>query len=196
MHVQIDGIDGCGKSYQARTVSELLNAVTLAQPSAVGLCNGVLPALQGEEATKEQLVAMFVGDRIAQYYHKVVPALVKGELVITERSAMSTYAYQGVSKALREMILNTHKRLVEPVDLIILIETDVGVAQKRLLNRPNKTKIDMNVALQEEASERYYQAATAFYEVFCDDVEIIDGNGTKEDITKEILEVIKACRAA
>ncbi len=193
MYIAIDGIDGSGKSTVAARVAAALGCKLVAQPSPEHLGPVIRKVLRGEvEATPGELLHMFVGDRIALFKDVVEPELKAGRHVVCDRSALSTYAYQGQSVSL-EMIRTLHRRFVPKNDLAIVIALDVALAQSRLAGRAKQEIFDGDLDMQRKAANLYLDAAHNHYECFTHDIEIVNGSQSLDAITQEILEVVLAC---
>jgi dTMP kinase len=193
MYIGLDGIDGSGKSTVAKILAEQLGCKLVAQPSPDHLGPVIRKVLRGEiECSDEELMSMFVGDRVALYKDVVEPEIEAGRHVVCDRSALSTYAFQGQSVC-RKLIRDMHNRFVPKNDLALLIALDVDVAQKRLAGRAKQEIFDGDVDLQRAAADLYLDAAHNHYECFTNDIEVIDGSQDIDAIVKEALEVIRAC---
>lgn len=193
MYIGIDGIDGSGKSSLVTLVAAELGCMSIAQPSPGHLGPVIRKVLRGElQATSEEMLHMFVGDRIALYKDVVEPELKKGQHVVCDRSALSTYAYQG-QESDRDMIRTMHDNFVPKMDLIIVIGVDVELAQSRLAGRAKQEIFDGDLDLQHKAANLYLDAAHNHYQCFTHDIEVVDGSQSIDAITKEIIAVIRAC---
>lgn len=193
MYISIDGIDGSGKSTVVARVAQELGCLSVAQPSPDHLGPVIRKVLRGEiEATPEQMLRMFVGDRIALYKDTVEPELAKGRHVLCDRSAFSSYAYQGQGMD-RVMIRALHRQYVPKTDLALILALDPEEAQKRLAGRAKQEIFDGDLGLQRAAADLYIDAAHNYYECFTHDIEVIDGSQDIDAIVKEAIEVIRAC---
>jgi dTMP kinase len=106
----LDGVDGCGKSTQARLLCAELARTPGAAPvhvrepggTALGeLLRGEL--LHGREPLSPEVeVLLFAAARRQMLERVVAPALAQGRDVVCERSNASTFAYQAVAGGLDE----------------------------------------------------------------------------------------------
>lgn len=95
MYVTIEGLDGSGKTTVAQSLEKRFAGTLLTQEPCGELWTGeaVRTALGSDTGPVTDLF-LFMADR-AEHLHSVVePALEEGRLVVSDRSADSTYAYQ------------------------------------------------------------------------------------------------------
>lgn len=141
MFISFEGIDGCGKSTQAR----LLAAVLAARGHAVRLTREPGGSPGAEEIRRllveggtdrwspETEILLFTAARRDHLERVIRPALAEGGFVITDRFADSTRVYQGAARAgLRAMVDALHDLAigVEP-DLTFVIDLDPTDAATR-----------------------------------------------------------------
>jgi dTMP kinase len=135
----LEGIDGSGKSEQARRLAAWLESkrhrvVSTREPSDGPWGKTYRAWARGEfEAAPDEVLGWFVADR-REHVDKVIrPALARGDVVVCDRYRDSTRAYQaaqGIDRArLREMF--TGGDLPEP-DLVIWLRVPVAVALARM----------------------------------------------------------------
>jgi dTMP kinase len=136
--IALEGIDGCGKSTQARAVAAELGARLTYEPGATAV--GALlrelllsPDTPAPSARAEAL--LMAADRAEHVGLVIEPALAAGEWVVTDRYSASTIAYQGYGRGLDPVAL---AELVGwaaggvAADLSVLLDVGVDVAAARL----------------------------------------------------------------
>lgn len=96
-YITIEGIDGCGKSTLAELLSQDYPDALLTQEPVEGTWHGdvVREALRRETGPFTDAF-LFMADRAEHLHSTVKPALQEGKMVISDRSADSTYAYQSL----------------------------------------------------------------------------------------------------
>ena len=134
----LEGIDGCGKSTQARALASALGARLTHEPGATALGAALRRLLLAPDSPPISLRAealLMAADRAEHIALLVGPALEAGEWVVSDRFSGSTLAYQGYGRGLDTVEL---RRVIEWAtsglgpDLSILVDLPVEVAQARL----------------------------------------------------------------
>ncbi|MEO6301252.1 MAG: dTMP kinase, partial [Paracoccaceae bacterium] len=139
--LSFEGVDGSGKSTQARLLSDALrgagHVVTLTRepggsPGAEEIRRLVLEG-DPDRWSAESEILLFTAARRDHLEKTIRPALARGEVVITDRFADSTRMYQGISRGdLAGVVDQLHDLMigVEP-DLTFLIDIDPALGLKR-----------------------------------------------------------------
>jgi dTMP kinase len=175
LFISFEGIDGSGKSTQARLLAEALrmlgSTVLLTRepggsPGAEDIRRLVLEG-DPDRWSPETEILLFTAARRDHLEKTIRPALARGEVVITDRFADSTRIYQGIRRGagadLRAMVDDLHARMigVEP-DLTILIDIDAETGHSRAISRAG-TELrfeDMGSALQARMRGGFLALAT------------------------------------
>lgn len=107
LFITLEGIDGCGKTTQAQLLADWLrrmghSALLTREPggTAVGRTIRELLLSPDCEITAEAELFLYLADRALHVTQVVRPALAGGEIVVCERHADSTLAYQGYGRGL------------------------------------------------------------------------------------------------
>ena len=134
----LEGIDGSGKSTQARLLAGFLDAVSTAEPGATRLGSRLREVLldsAGEPVSVRSEALLMAADRAQHVERVLIPNLRSGVWVVSDRFSASTLAYQGYGRGLRIAELTAVVRFatcgVTP-DLQILLDVPVGVARSRM----------------------------------------------------------------
>jgi dTMP kinase len=134
----LEGIDGCGKSTQARALAAALGARLTHEPGATVLGVALRRLLLAPESAPLSLRAealLMAADRAEHVEEIVAPALAAGEWVVSDRFSGSTLAYQGYGRGLPtgelQQVVAWATGGLAP-DLCILVDVPVAVAQGRL----------------------------------------------------------------
>ena len=135
--IALEGIDGCGKSTQARLLADRLGAVSTFEPGATVLGASLRALLLDRDgspvATRAEALLM-AADRAQHVADVIDPALAEGRWVVSDRFAASTLAYQGFGRGLDRAELETLIAWatggLRP-DLTVLFDLPVEVASAR-----------------------------------------------------------------
>jgi dTMP kinase len=136
--IALEGIDGCGKSTQARALAEALGARLTFEPGATpvgALLRRSLLAPDVPAPSPRSEALLMAADRAEHVAAVVGPALAVGEWVVSDRFSGSTLAYQGYGRGLD---LDGLRVLVDwatgglAADLSVLVDVPVEVAAARL----------------------------------------------------------------
>ena len=135
--VALEGIDGCGKSTQARLLAGRLGAVSTFEPGATPLgasLRTLLLARDGDPVVPRAEALMMAADRAQHVAEVIIPALQAGRWVVTDRFSASTLAYQGYGRGLDRAALDALVGWatggLRP-DLTVLFDLPVEVAASR-----------------------------------------------------------------
>ena len=143
--ITFEGIDGSGKSTQARLLAESLQAqgrevVLTREPGGSPGAEEIRAlVLQGEPDrwSAETEILLFTAARRDHLERTILPAIDAGKVVICDRFADSTRMYQGLSRGdLRATVDQLHTLMIgrEP-DMTILIDMDSDTGLSRALSR-------------------------------------------------------------
>ena len=135
--IVFEGLDGCGKSTQLARASDWLRArdiepVVTREPTDGAWGRKIREMAQsGEAVSPETELDWFFEDRREHMRDVVRPALAAGRVVLSDRSYLSTVAYQGARGLDAAKILADSEAEFERPDLALLFEIDpeIGLAR-------------------------------------------------------------------
>jgi len=184
--VCIEGLDGCGKTTQAKLLVEKLqrsySAMYTAEPSEGKVGDFIRKSiLYGEKRSTSLAEALlFAADRVEHVENEVLPALRQGKLVISDRYIYSSLAYQGAAGLSLEWIQSINQYALRP-ELAIFIDVDPRAVMQRL--KPVKSVME-NLETQQRVRQMYLK----FVEK--GDLSRIDGNKPKHLVAEELQRVV------
>lgn len=139
--ITFEGIDGSGKSTQARRLVERMRAaggdpVLTREPGGspgAEAIRGLLVEGEPDRWSPETEILLFTAARRDHLERTIEPALSAGRDVISDRFADSTRVYQGAVRSdLREIVDMLHGRLIgRDPDLTLILDVDPGAAIAR-----------------------------------------------------------------
>ncbi len=137
MFIVIEGIDGTGKSTQAKRLAAHLTSqrktVILSREPTDGPWGTLLrnSASTGRLSPEEELET-FLKDRKQHVTEKIAPALASGHTVILDRYYFSTMAYQGARGFDPQEIRRKNEEFAPVPDLLLILDLDVDSAIARI----------------------------------------------------------------
>lgn len=199
--ITFEGIDGSGKSTQLRMLANELrirgfNVLPTMEPGGTPLGRRLRAALLETEETVAPLaeLLLFAADRAQHVNFLVKPAIAEGKIVVSDRYADATFAYQGAGRGFSEAIVNQVIELatdgLKP-DLTLFFDLPVETALERIASRniagEIKNRMDReNAAFYGRVRQSYLKIADAEPERF----RVIDANGSTSEIQTRVVEIV------
>ena len=194
--LSFEGIDGSGKSTQARLLAEAMrregrDVVLTREPGGSPGAEAIREmVLSGEperwSAATEAL--LFTAARRDHLERVIEPALAAGRWVVCDRYADSTRVYQGASGRgdLRDLVeLLQVEAIGREPDLTLVIDLDARAALRRA-EGPETRFEAMGLAFQSRLREGFLALAREFPER----VRVIDGSGAPEAVAARVAEAL------
>ena len=193
--ISFEGIDGSGKSTQARLLADALrnvgHTVTLTREPGGSLGAEEIRRLvlegDADRWSSETELLLFTAARRDHLEKTIRPALARGEVVITDRFADSTRIYQGLTRADLAGTVNRLHDLIIGVDpdLTFLINIDAEQGLNRAVARAG-TELrfeGMGLDLQIKARQGFLALAAAHPARF----RVIPGAGSVQTVAATVL---------
>ncbi|MBE6706093.1 MAG: dTMP kinase [Ruminococcaceae bacterium] len=196
--IVFEGIDGSGKTTQARLLAEHLEkngrkTFLTAEPTTLPTGRALREALSGKiNRTECQMAVMFVDDRIAHNVHPtegIAALLDAGIDVICDRYYYSTLAYQGQSTDyawVKSMNLDCPE--IRKPDLCIYIDLLPNQSLERISRGRDSVEIYENLDTLTKVREQFLSVISDLTPM--DNIRIIDGYRTVEAVFADILNEI------
>jgi dTMP kinase len=204
MFLTFEGIDGSGKSTQAKRLAAHLEAlgyevVLTREPGGSKGAEEIRAlVLQGDPDrwSAETELLLFTAARRDHVERTVRPAIEAGKIVICDRFADSTRMYQGLSRGdLRGKVDALHSLMIglEP-DLTILIDLDPaeGLARAKGRQGTEERFEDFGLGLQEKMRAGFLALAQEFSQRFV----TIDGNQDQDMVCADIKNAVDKALAS
>jgi len=192
--ISFEGIDGCGKSSQARLLAAHLGGpvagvVLTREPGGSAGAEDIRRLLvEGAPGrwSPETEILLFTAARRDHWERTIAPALAAGRTVITDRFADSTRVYQGVARGdLRDLVDRLHAMLIgaDP-DLTLIIDVAPDIALARADGRADGENRFETFGL--DFQRRLRAGFLALAEAEPHRIRVIDGDGTPETVAARV----------
>jgi dTMP kinase len=190
--ISLEGIDGSGKSTQAKLLAEALGAETLLirEPGGTDAAERIRelladPALEIDPFAELLLFSAARADLVSRV---IRPALEAGTHVVADRFADSSVAYQGGARELgTSHVLSLTDTVIDGLwpDVTVLLQVDpeLGLGRADGEDRLESEGID----LQRAVAEAYEEIA----QIASDRVVVIDGSGSVEEVHQRVLAAVR-----
>ena len=192
--ISFEGIDGCGKSTQARLLAQTLRAdgseVVLTRepggsPGAEEIRRLVLSGAPGRWSAETEIL-LFTAARRDHWERVIAPALHHGATVVTDRFADSTRVYQGTTRGdLADTVDKLHRMMIprEPdVTFVIDIDPDKALARTQGRDLDEDRFETFGVAFQRTLRSGFLKLAGAAP----DRVRIVSGDGPPDEVAARV----------
>jgi len=182
----IEGLDGCGKTTQAKLLAKKLekshNAVYTTEPSRGKIGTYIRSSyLYGEKRLSSVIeVLLFAADRIEHVETEVLPALKQGKLVISDRYVYSSLAYQGAAGLSLEWIEKVNEHALQP-DFAVFIDVDPKTVMSRL--KPKRSVME-NMETLQKVRDVYLKFVAK------GELVRLDGNRAKDEVAEALSAVV------
>ncbi len=199
--ITFEGIDGSGKSTQLRILSGDLvgrgvNVLSTREPGGTPLGRRLRETfLETEEnvAPMAELL-LFAADRAQHVEFLIKPALKEGRIVISDRYADATAAYQGAGRGFRPEVVEQVIALATgglTPDLTLFFDISIETAVQRMSQRADSgersNRMDTETsAFYERVRTEYLKLAEAEPKRF----RVIDANGSIQQTSAQVAEIV------
>jgi dTMP kinase len=192
MFISFEGIDGSGKSTQAKLLAEALGSETLLirEPGGTDAAERVRELLADPELELDPFaeLLLFCAARADLTARVIRPALEAGRDVVSDRFSDSTVAYQGSARGLGVgetiSLCDTATDGLWP-DLTVLLRVDpeVGLGRADGGDRFESEGLE----LQRAVAEAYDEIA----KIAADRIVVVDGDGSVEEVHERVMEAVR-----
>lgn len=203
MYIVLEGIVGSGKSTQVRRLVDFLGTrfpdreiLSVREPGSTGIAEDIRHLAQKKEWENEEMSpitnAYLYAAARAQLLHTVIkPSLIRGAIVVSDRSFLSSLAQQWWAQWLGiETVLDINQVAIGDIipDLVIYLDVNPEQALNRIF--------DSNGDKWEKMGLDFFSRIISWYEE-CEKLEImknrfsrIDANGNEDEVFEWIKESV------
>jgi dTMP kinase len=192
--VTFEGVEGSGKSTQISTLAERLRRIgwtvlVTREPGGTAVGEQIRDVMlnRGNERLTGLTEAFLVMAARAQHVEEIVrPALTAGALVLCDRFADSTLAYQGYARGLDHRILRRLNRLATAgliPDMTIVFDIPPAIGLRRRRAQRDINRLDM------ESMNFHQRVRKGFLQLAKQEprrIKIVNGTGTQEQISDTV----------
>jgi dTMP kinase len=193
--ITIEGIDGTGKSTLTANLAQFLlregyDVVVTTEPTDTWLGKNVKRGFN-EPISPFTECFLFSADR-CEHTKWINEELEKGKIVLCDRYADSTYAYQGAALASHipdavNWLIEISKYIVREPDVTILLVARAEVVLGRIESRATLTKFE-KCAYLKKVEEIYLQLAKRY-----ERIKVIDAEQSAEQVFEQSKQIVLSC---
>ncbi|HYW44101.1 MAG TPA: dTMP kinase [Bryobacteraceae bacterium] len=205
LFITFEGMDGSGKTTQmhrlaarlrglGRTVLETLEP---GGPPIAQLIRRILLDRANQELSPTTEVLLYFASRAQNVDQWIVPALARGEVVISDRFTDSSLVYQGYGRGLgADTVIELDRiacRGVKP-DLTILVDVDAEASLARARAR-NVAEPHCETRMDDQSLEFHRTVWDAYHALAAaepDRVKLVDGRAAIDAIEREVWSIVSA----
>ena len=196
MFISFEGIDGSGKSTQAKLLAEELgeDAALVREPGGTAVSERIRGLLADPELPLQPFpeLLLFCAARAQLIQEVIHPALQEGRTVICDRYADSSVAYQGGGRGLgtdyvRQLCTATTGGIWPQLTLLLWVEPEVGLARAKGSDR-----------FEAEGIEFQRRVAAAYREIAEQEpgrVRTVEADGSVSEVHEAVMSELASARA-
>lgn len=194
--IVLEGVEGSGKSTQARCLQEALasagyDTVLTHEPGATDLGIAVREILLegGIQPVAPAELFLYLADRAQHVSEVIKPALERGAVVVCDRFSPSTIAYQGAGRGLGTDLVAQLCAVatggLEP-DLVLVLDLAPDLGLRRISHGPDRMESEP-VRFHERVREAYLELARSDSTRFA----VLDGSLPPDRVAEAVSEVVR-----
>ena len=203
--IVFEGVEGSGKSYQAKKLSKKLikrgfSTVITREPGGTHSAEKIRKLILDDyfhKNSKEKFdkytdTLLYLASRNEHIVNKIKPAILRKKIVICDRFIDSTFAYQVYGKGVnKKFIDNVHKFILRNIkpNITFVLKVNISKALKRLKRRKIKNRYD-------KFSKNFYsKAQNAFIKIAKKNRKryfILDNSKDNDVVEKTIFKIVKS----
>lgn len=203
--ITFEGMDGSGKTTQMHRLGERLRSLghTVTEtvepggPPIAQKIRRILLDSANQELSPTTEILLYFASRAQNVDEWILPALKRGEIVLSDRFTDSSLVYQGVGRGLGVEAVNDLDRIacrgLKP-DLTILVDVDAEASLARARSR-NQAVPHCETRMDDQALEfhlKVYEAYHALAAAEPERVKLVNGRADMDEIEREVWGIVSA----
>ncbi len=170
--ISFEGIEGTGKTTQSRMLAGYLRSkgfgvVETSEPGGTPISLKIREILLSLESRGMDPVAellLYSAARVQHIKEVILPALERGDIVVTDRFSDSTLAYQGHGRGIDLTLIDSLDaistgRLKPDITLLLDIDVQTGLRRNREINKNDRLELE-NISFHEKVRKGFIDLAT------------------------------------
>jgi dTMP kinase len=205
MFITFEGIEGSGKTTQIRRLQKVLKekgipCLITREPGATKIGLQIRAILLDQKNKKMDPLAelfLYLADRCQHVNEIILPALSKGQWVISDRFWDATVVYQGMARGLNIKLLNQLRpRILDSLwpDKTFLLDLPVSTGLSRAWQRINNCEASKKESRFEQEARAFHEKIRRGYLSLArkepERIKVIDATLTPEKIHQQIMEIL------
>ena len=199
LFITVEGVDGAGKSTAMEWLAEQISAqrtiVRTREPGGTALGERLRELLLHEKMDLETETLLMFAARREHIAQVILPALARGDVVISDRFTDATFAYQGGGRGVgfdKVLILENWVQGELQPDFTLLFDVPLDIARARIAARAAQTHETLD-KFENESFEFFRRTRVAYLkraEAAPQRIAIIDSTQSLDDVKKQISQAI------
>ena len=199
LFITVEGVDGAGKSTAMEWLAEQIAAqrtvVRTREPGGTALGERLRELLLHEKMDLETETLLMFAARREHIAQVILPALARGDVVISDRFTDATFAYQGGGRGVgfdKVLILENWVQGELQPDFTLLFDVPLDIARARIAARAAQSHETLD-KFENESFEFFRRTRAAYLkraEAAPQRIAIIDSTQSLDDVKKQISQAI------
>ncbi|MDA8215505.1 MAG: dTMP kinase [Nitrospiraceae bacterium] len=197
--ISFEGIEGTGKTTQARLLSERLvekgyEVILTQEPGGTVIGNRIREILllpEHKEMSYMTELLLYNAARAQHLSEKIAPAINEGKVVITDRFTDSTVAYQGYGRGIDISLVMSIDSIatggIKPhLTILFDLDVEVGLKRNRGINKVDRLELE-DIEFHKKVREGYLHISEKDRER----IRIVDASMPVEKISGKVWEIVR-----
>jgi len=198
MFISFEGIEGTGKSTQARLLADHLKekgyrVIQTMEPGGTRISLKIRELLLSMESKAMDHVAellLYNAARVQHIKEIIGPALERGDIVITDRFSDSTVAYQGYARGIDLQLIDSldmiaTKKLRPDITILFDIDVRTGLARNKELGKNDRLELE-DISFHEKVRKGFLQMAA----IESGRIKVVDCSESLDRVHQKVVKII------